>query len=200
MKTFTLTLDISRPNTQKLAVPAGVGFGLRLALVKNGAPYTPELGAADVIPVEAGYTARADYKIESGTTKMNWHNVPDPDIEAAGWLLDCFEPGKFQIDGNILEIPFKALSGKKNIAILVNASGTSHSELPLPNEWETVDSSTAQPAQYAALGLQIETVASPVNDPAVGGILLEGTYEDGTEFSFSVTGVENEAEEEEVET
>lgn len=193
MKTFTLTFDISRPNTQKLAVPAGVGFGLRLALVKNGAPYAPELDAADVIPVEAGYTARADYKVQNGATKMNWHNSPDPDT--AVWLLDCFEPNEFQIDGNILEIPFKALSGKKNITILVNASGVSHSELPPPNAWETVDSSTAQPAQYAALGLQIETIASPVNDPAVGGILLEGTYEDGTEFSFSITGVEHEVEE-----
>lgn len=190
MKTFTLTFDISRPNAQKLAVPAGVGFGLRLRITKNGSPTIPDLGAGDVIPVEAGYRARADYKVESGSTKMNWQNAPDP--ENGFWLTDCFEPGGFSLVGDTIEIPFKALSGKRKIAILVNTTGTSHAELPTAGEWTTVlDGTVAQPAQYAALELQIETVASPVCDPAVGGIEMTGSYADGTEFAFSLTGVEH---------
>lgn len=177
MITYTLKVDLAKPDTNKIELPANTPYVLRLELYNNGKKHKAWDGSDgfNVLKTPRNYSAQFD---SSG----NWTNY----TEAENMDVSIGEE-----DNVVLVKCYPHKLGRDYMRVLINATDAG---------WDTISPDVrpvdnVKPSKMARADLVLDYTSKESCSPANGGILMEGTYEDGTEFSFTIAGVENQIEE-----
>lgn len=178
MITYTLKVDLAKPDTDRIELPANTPYVLRLELYNNGEKHTAWDGSDgfNVLKAPRDYTAKFG---QNGW--LNYTEVENMDVSIGD-------------EDNVVLVkcaPHKL--GRDYMRVLINATDAG---------WETISPDVqpvdnVKPSKTARVDLVIDYTSKEACSPANGGILLEGEYEGGEFFSFTVAAVANPTEEEE---